>query len=457
MNANPVIAVFDIGKTNKKLLLFDKDYKVVFEKSVKLAETQDEDGDPCESLENLRLFIFDSLRDIFSGKQFSIKAINFSAYGASFVYIDEAGNPLTPLYNYLKPFPTKLQKKFCDTYGGEKQIALETASSLSGSLNSGMQLYRIKYEKSEVFEKIKFALHLPQYLSYLLTGVPCSEITSIGCHTTLWDFQKNDYHNWVYQEGLIDKFPPITETSKVFEASSSGSNYYIGTGLHDSSAALIPYLLGFHEPFILISTGTWCISLNPFNSSPLTTEELENDSLCYLTYQGKPVKAARLFSGREHEEHVKKIADHFGNKVEYYNTILFDPEIFNNLKAKEKKSDQKNQAGLKASSFAKRDLTQFSSDKEAYHQLILDLVKQQILSTASVLNGTKIKRVFVDGGFSNNNIYMNCLAALLPEMEIYAAAIPQATALGAVLAIHDQWNKAIMPDDLIQLRYYSSI
>ena len=37
----------------------------------------------------------------------------------------------------------------------------------------------------------------------------------------------------------------------------------VGAGLHDSSAALIPYLSAFREPFILLSPGTWCISLNP--------------------------------------------------------------------------------------------------------------------------------------------------------------------------------------------------
>ena len=78
--------------------------------------------------------------------------------------------------------------------------------------------------------------------------------------------------------------------------------------MHDSSAALIPYLACFDEPFLLISTGTWCISLNPFNHEPLTAEELQQDCLCYLSYEGKPVKAARYFGGNEHEQTVKKIA-----------------------------------------------------------------------------------------------------------------------------------------------------
>ena len=25
----------------------------------------------------------------------------------------------------------------------------------------------------------------------------------------LWDFQKNDYHDWVKAEGIAEKFPPL--------------------------------------------------------------------------------------------------------------------------------------------------------------------------------------------------------------------------------------------------------
>src|SRR5271154_5271876 len=107
----PVIAIFDIGKTNKKLFLFDEEYKIIFEKNECFAEIKDEDGDACEDLQKLTEFIFHSLDEVFSKKEFDIKAINFSAYGASFVYISENGKPLTPLYNYLKNYPAELKKK----------------------------------------------------------------------------------------------------------------------------------------------------------------------------------------------------------------------------------------------------------------------------------------------------------------------------------------------------------
>ena len=457
MKPTPVIAVFDVGKTNKKLFLFDEQYKIVFERSARFLETVDEDGDACENLESLRLSIFDSLREVFKNPAFEVKSINFATYGASFVYIDEDGKPLAPLYNYLKEYPQALMDQFYNTYGGTAEFSNRTASPVLGSLNSGMQLYRIKYEKPELFKQIKYALHLPQYLSYLISGEAYSDITSIGCHTNLWDFTKNDYHEWVKKEGIIDKLAPIVPSDSVIPAAFPGNNYAVGPGFHDSSAALVPYLVNFHESFVLLSTGTWCISLNPFNSTPLTAEELENDCLCYLQYEGKPVKASRLFAGYEHEQQVKRISAHFGTDVIAYRSVPFDPKLIEQIQLMDKGTELTEQInkGLKESPFAKRDLNAYSSDVMAYHQLILDLVNQQYISTGRVLKGTEVKRIFVDGGFSKNSIFMNLLATAFPELEVFAAYMAQATAVGAALAIHKSWNTKPLPNDIIELKYYA--
>ncbi|MGN6247266.1 MAG: FGGY family carbohydrate kinase, partial [Ginsengibacter sp.] len=271
MKETPVIAIFDVGKTNKKILLFDEQYQVVYQRTIPISETKDEDGDPCEDLDALTNWMLDQLNTLSEDKRFLIKAVNVSAYGASFVYLDKNGSVLTPLYNYLKKFPEHILHKFFKDHGPEELISKETASPVLGSLNSGLQLYRIKYEMPDVFQKIVTALHLPQYLSYVLSGDKHSEITSIGCHTFLWNFSNNDYHSWVDEEGLIKLFPAIIQSDSI--AGYRNKNITVGAGIHDSSAALIPYLFSFKEPFVLLSTGTWNISLNPFNDSPLTDEE----------------------------------------------------------------------------------------------------------------------------------------------------------------------------------------
>lgn len=458
MNQQNVIAIFDVGKTNKKLFLFNEDYKIVFERSARFLETIDEDGFPCENLDSLKLSVFDSLREVSTLKEFHIKAINFTSYGASFVYLNEQLQVAAPLYNYLKPYPESLQKQFYKTYGGEEEFSFRTASPVLGSLNSGMQLYRIKYEKPELFKEIKYALHLPQYLSFLISGKVCSDITSIGCHTNLWDFQKNEYHYWVKQEGIYEKLAPIISCSEAVPVSFQENNYSVGIGLHDSSAALIPYLFNFHEPFILISTGTWCISLNPFNQTPLTKKELENDCLCFMSYQGKPVKASRLFAGNEHEQQLKRISKYFNQNNARYRTMNYNPKIISRLKKRNQKegSSLTDENILKNSLFAKRELNGFKNDEEAYHQLMLDIIFQQFISTQLVLEQATVKRIFVDGGFSKNVIYMNLLAECFPDIEVYAASMAQASALGSALSIHQAWNKKSLPNDIIELKYFSS-
>ncbi len=441
-----VIAIFDVGKTNKKLFLFDENYNIVFERTARFSETVDEDGDACENLESLRSSVFDSLQEVLNNKAFNVKAINFSTYGASFVHLDEAGNPVAPLYNYLKPYPEDLLKQFYDTYGGEVAFSNVTASPVLGHLNSGMQLYWLKYKRPHVFKKIKHSLHLPQYISFLITGNYYSDITSIGCHTNLWNFTTNDYHEWVYKEGIFDKLGPMVPGEHVEYPVFNGAKYRVGVGLHDSSAALIPYLVNFHEPFLLLSTGTWCISLNPFNDQPLTSEELQCDCLSYITYQGKPVKASRLFGGNEHEQQVKRIAEFFNLNIAKYKSLEFNQEILEDLMKRNTPDKGLNtKALLKTSLFAERELSGFKNDEEAYHQLIMDIVTQQYASTQLVLKGTPVKRIFVDGGFSNNDIYMNLLAASFPQLEVYAASMAQATAVATALSIHHSWNTKPFP------------
>jgi sugar (pentulose or hexulose) kinase len=451
MNSIPVIAIFDIGKTNKKLLLFDEQYQLVHESSKQLEEIKDEDGFACEDVHALTKWIKNSFEALLADERFVVKAVNFSAYGASFVYLDEALKVCLPLYNYLKPFDPQLQKQFYDTYGGESLVAKQTASPVLGNLNSGMQLYRLKYEQPETFSHIAAALHLPQYISYILTGKTFTDITSIGCHTNLWDFNIHQYHSWVKQEGVDKKFAPLLPCDSV--AGYVNETIPAGAGLHDSSSALIPYLAAFQEPFILLSTGTWCISLNAFNNEPLSEEELHQDSLCYLTYQGKSVKASRLFAGYEHEQQTKRLSAHFNQPLNYFSGVDYNVSLIKNEPTVSTIAN--NNTMVAASSFGERNLNDFESYEAAYHQFIFDLIQQQVQSTSLVLQ-ENVKRIFVDGGFSKNAVYMHLLANAFPHMEIFAASVAQASSLGAALVMHAHWNNKPLPSDIIELKLYTN-
>lgn len=409
-------AIFDIGKTNKKVLVFDDALRVIFEKNEKLKEAIDDDGFPCEDVEVLTSWVRQSLEEVIETNKFEINKLNFSAYGASFVHLDRSGKPVTPLYNYLKPFPDDLREQFYDDYGPPELIAQQTASPTLGFLNSGMQLYWLKHAKPELFKRIAVSLHLPQYLSTVFTGYYFSDITSIGCHTQLWDFEKHQYHAWVTAEKLESLLPPTLPSKKRLPVQLGGRTIECGIGLHDSSAALIPYQKRFSEPFVLLSTGTWSIALNPFNHEVLTPAELAQDCLCYLSYEGTPVKASRLFLGHEHEEAVEELAIHFHLPEASFSQMKFNPELM-------KKADP-----------SPGRSTAYATAAEAYHALQLQLVNKQIHALNLVLT-PDVRQLFVDGGFSQNDVFMNILAARLPGLDVYGASVPHASAGGAALVV----------------------
>lgn len=443
-NRLPVILIFDVGKTNKKVVLFDEKYNVVHEEAQVFPETTDEDGYPCEDIHRLKSWITDTYRQMIADERYAIRAVHFSAYGASMVYLDEQFQEIPPLYNYLKPFPDELAEQFYTAYGGESVLCRETASPRLGSLNSGLQLYRIKYAMPEKFARIRYALHLPQYLHFLLTGKVYSELTGIGCHTHLWDFSASNYHRWVTEEGFDSLLPPIHRADAV--AGYTADGLPVGVGLHDSSAALIPYLHTFQEPFVLISTGTWCISLHPFNTSPLTASELKQDCLCYLSWDGPQVKASRFFGGYIHQEQAAQIARHFGLPPHHYSSLYSDPAVRHSMMRKQQ--DYTARPDL----FNKKDFSEYANYAEAYIDLLIALVKAQVESTRLVLKGSAVQHIFVDGGFSRNPLFLDLLAQAFSPLPVYAAELAQASALGAAQVMHPHWNKADEPTGQIQLR-----
>ena len=100
MNPLKVILIFDIGKTNKKLFLYDVAYSLVYEKSVTLKEIVDDDSDVCEDIKALSNWMLESISAIQENKNFEINAIHYASYGASLVYLDAKGEIVSPLYNY---------------------------------------------------------------------------------------------------------------------------------------------------------------------------------------------------------------------------------------------------------------------------------------------------------------------------------------------------------------------
>lgn len=431
-------AIFDIGKTNKKLFLFDEEGQIIYEKAEVLPETTDEDGFACEDIEALENWIKNSLRNAINDKRFIIEKLNFSTYGASLVHLDKAGKRIAPLYNYLKPIPASIGEYLYQRYNGKSVFSATTASPPMDMLNSGLQLLWLKKDKPFLFDQIAFSLHLPQYLSYLFSGKRCNELTSIGCHTALWDFTESDFHDWIQDENIEQLFPPIAPYTKKTNIAFAGHTLQCGMGLHDSSSALVPYLKKQSEPFMLLSTGTWNIALNPFNKEPLTVEELNNDCLSYLSYRGDSVKAARLFFGNEHDYQVKRLTNKFNKSLDYYKSVEFNSQITVSDSLNYVPATMETVKGFLPNS-KPWNIEPYKNFEDAYHHLIYALVLYQIRALHLARGNTSIATLYVDGGFAKNNVFINMLNKSLSKykINIIVADTPNASALGAFLLINN--------------------
>ncbi|BDD09132.1 carbohydrate kinase [Fulvitalea axinellae] len=450
-----VIAIFDIGRTNKKFCLLNRNYEIVHEEIRQFSEIEDEDGFLCEDLEEITKWMRKTLHDWLKSRDYTIRAINFSAYGAGLVHVNKSGKPVAPIYNYWKPLPQHIKDEFFEKYGPKEKFLKETATGDLNMLNSGMQLFWLRNEKPEVFKKVHSSLYLPQYLSAFISGKNFSELTSLGLHSMIWDFSKDRSHDWVYKEKLYNKFPPVISATASEKVRIKNRELKCGIGIQDSLASLYPYQISNERTYVALTSGCWSIAMNPFDESEITEDELSQDVFKALDSSGKAIRTARIFLGREHDYQTKQIAQHFGKDPSY----AFEFDLNEKTLERLAQFPNPNRAfypknfvgtGPFPSAYEKTvDLSLFSDFEEAYHQLLLDLAYMQKVSLELSFGPKGMDKVFMAGGFSLNEKYTKTLASIIPDIQLFKNNIKWSAVLGAALLLHNQWNKQTEIDNLL--------
>jgi hypothetical protein len=219
-----------------------------------------------------------------------------------------------------------------------------------------------------------------------------------------------------------------------------GKEVRVGVGIHDSSSALASYLLNTKEPFILVSTGTWSVTLNPFTKDKLTIDELKRDCLSYLDINGKPVKASRLFLGNELDTNINALNEYFRKDKQYYKTIKLDEDFLKEIHSGTLNDTFfptaiENEALLNDvfPGRTKWDISVYKTFDEAYHHLIWGLTQLQVASIKLVEGSSQIDRVFIDGGFIDNELFIGMLGYYLPNHSLEVSKMPLGSAYGAAL------------------------
>jgi len=427
-----VIAVIDIGKTNKKILLFNEEFDVVYRNATRFDEISDEDGYPCDDIESIENWIQSEIKRIQAEGEYNIKAINFSTHGASLIYLDAQGHRITPLYNYLKPLNLEEHKEFYEANGGQEEFSRKTASPAYGMLNTGLQILKLQKEKPEFWNKVDTILHYPQYLSYLFTKQITADFTSVGAHTATWDFDTMQYHKWISDYKL--NLPTPQNGKEAIVTSFNGQEIAIGTGLHDSSASIIPLLESEKDnEFILLSTGTWIIAMNPFSKETLTQHQLKNNCLCFMTPQKQQIKSSMQFLGKIHEVYISALSTYFKVDIDTHLQLELNAALCNeliNANARVFLSE-----GIDSDFEAHPELlADYTNYESAYYQLVFEISKKVIHGINLISDkNSAIKDIYISGGFNKNEIFIRFLKLLKNDIEIKISDCKNESALGAAL------------------------
>ncbi|RWO43611.1 FGGY-family carbohydrate kinase [Mesorhizobium sp.] len=294
------VAVIDIGKTNAKVALVDlADLREVALR--RMANAPVLDGPyPHHDVELLWSFILDSLAEI--NREQRIDAISITTHGATGALVDTAGELALPVLDYEFAGPDTL----AEDYDTNRPAFAETGTPrLPVGLNLGAQLFWQQKRFPAEFAKAAAILMYPQYWALRLTGVAANEVTSLGCHTDLWNPWKADFSSLVDKmqwRHLIapvrpakDRLGPILPALAIRTGLDPQTPVFCG--LHDSNASLLPHLLSDTPPFSVVSTGTWVVTM-AVGGNKIALDPAR-DTLVNVNALGNPVPSARFMGGRE--------------------------------------------------------------------------------------------------------------------------------------------------------------
>lgn len=296
------VAVIDIGKTNAKLALVEAG--TLREVAVVTRPNTVRPGPPWPhfDVEGHWDFFLHHLAAFHAAH--GVDAISVTTHGASAVLLDAAGGLAAPMLDYEYPGPDDLAADFAAI----RPAFAETGSArLPGGLNLGAQLFWLLRTDPGLRDRVAQVLTYPGYWGWRLTGQMACDVTSLGCHTDLWEPATGRFSALVARLGLTDKMAPPRRPGEVLGrlrpevAARTGlaADTPVTVGIHDSNASLLPHVLGRSAPFSVVSTGTWVVAM-AMGADPVTLDPAR-DVLVNVNALGQPVPSARFMGGREFE------------------------------------------------------------------------------------------------------------------------------------------------------------
>lgn len=297
------IAVIDIGKTNAKLALVD--LSTLTEMAVVTRPNIVQPGPPYPhyDVDGHWAFLLDALATFH--RDHRVDAISITTHGACAALLDATGALATPILDYEHTYPAEIVEAF----DAIKPDFAETGSpKLAGGLNIGAQLHWLFTTDPTLKGRTAQIVTYPQYWGYRLTGVTATDITSIGCHTDLWNPYKGTFSELLMQLDIADKIATVRRPSDILgpilpqiaEATGLAPDTPVCVGIHDSNASLYPHVVSQDGPVSVVSTGTWVIVMSMKVGGAIALDPTR-DTLVNVNAHEQAVASARFMGGREYE------------------------------------------------------------------------------------------------------------------------------------------------------------
>jgi sugar (pentulose or hexulose) kinase len=450
------IAVFDVGKTNKKVLIYDPELTIV-DSAFQSFPTEQRDGLEVEPIEAIEEWLLERLREF--AEQYPIRAISVATHGACSVGVGTDGRPSLPVISYTHEPNPQLHDQFFRRVGAPADLQQETATiDIRPLVNVGKELFFLQKSCPDAFANTRSIIMYPQYFGYFLTGEVAAEPTYVGCHSFLWDFRKGDWSHVVDELGVRSMLPSSlkrpydvlgTVTEEVAQKTGLDPNTIVTVGIHDSNAALLPYLLTKQETELTLnSTGTWCVAMHPMEDVYFEENEIGKSVFYNLSAFGTPVKTSILLGGLEFETYTEILSQMHGTDEqppfdpEFYSRVLREanafilPSVVQGTGQFPHSAPRVIEDGQEYPLQGIKDGASvpplFSDRARAYAVLNISIAIQSRIALERVGTPTE-GTIYVEGGFRKNRDYMALLAAMFPNAAIATTDMEEATAFGAAL------------------------
>jgi sugar (pentulose or hexulose) kinase len=294
-NRQQPLAVFDFGKTNAKLFVFDAELHVLGQERLAPVWNDGRLGDAtCRTLDADALWRWMNEALARACAQWPVGGVMISTHGCAAALVG-GGELLHPILDYESEPPASVRA----AYDAQAPGFDETLSPhLPGGLNLARQLFWIESARPDVLARTDAILTLPQYWCWELGGRAASELSSLGCHSQLWAPGRSDFSAMVDAHDWRRCFPPFERSGAVL-GHQAATGLRVHNGVHDSNASLHYYRALGHADCTVVSTGTWVIVFNP--ACPLDALDAQRDMLANVTIDGQAVPTARFMGGREYD------------------------------------------------------------------------------------------------------------------------------------------------------------